>query len=308
MDLYDLMRQAQGGNGFATLGQQFGLGQDQMQQAVEALMPAFASGLQRNTTDPMGMLKFMQALSSGQHAGYYDNPANAFSPAGRAEGDAILGHLFGSKDVSRALADQAFQATGIGQSILKQLLPVIASMVLGGLFKQGRSGSNPIIDKILREFGGAVGGGSGRGDNNTRGPLDRYEEEQTRQPESRREQAPPSGQGSNPFGRMLEEMFGGGQKGSAGGSANSGGAAGPLGEIFDQFTRNMPGNQSANQSGSQASDRSGFSQPGADEPAQAPSGLDIFGEMFEPGRKMGDAYQKNVESIFDQFLGGLNRK
>ncbi|MHA1189904.1 MAG: DUF937 domain-containing protein, partial [Alphaproteobacteria bacterium] len=119
MDLYDLMRQAQGGNSFTTLGQQFGLGPDQMQQAVEALMPAFASGLQRNTTDPMGMLKFMQALSSGQHADYYDNPANAFSPAGRAEGEAILGHLFGSKDVSRALADQAFQATGIGQSILK---------------------------------------------------------------------------------------------------------------------------------------------------------------------------------------------
>ena len=31
---------------------------------------------------------------------------------------------------------------------------------------------------------------------------------------------------------------------------------------------------------------------------------DIFGDMFETGRKTRDDYQKGVESIFDQFLKG----
>jgi hypothetical protein len=37
------------------------------------------------------------------------------------------------------------------------------------------------------------------------------------------------------------------------------------------------------------------------------SGKDIFGDMLEPGRRMGEAYQKNMESIFDQFLRGMDR-
>ena len=60
----------------------------------------------------------------------------AFAPQGVEEGNGILGHLFGSKELSRAVAAQAAQATGIGQQVLQQMLPVIASMVMGGLFKQ----------------------------------------------------------------------------------------------------------------------------------------------------------------------------
>ena len=38
------------------------------------------------------------------------------------------------------------------------------------------------------------------------------------------------------------------------------------------------------------------------------SGTDIFGEMFETGRKMNEGYQKNMESIFDQYLDGMKRR
>ncbi len=287
MDLNDILRQSQGGNGYATLARQFGLDQDQMARAIDALAPAFASGLQRNTADPLGMLNFMEAISTGRHARYYDDPQNAFTREARAEGEAILGHLFGSKDVSRALTDQAFQATGIGQSILKQLLPIIASMVLGGLFKQGQSGANPMLEEILRQLGGAKSGRS------RRGPLDRYEDEQARRPTRPRAErtAPPGGAGDNPFGRMLEEMLGG-RRSSEG--ARDG--AGSLGEIFDQFARTMPGKPASG----------GKSGPAGT--PRVPTGRDIFGDMFEPARTMGDAYQKNVETIFDQFLGGASRR
>ena len=65
-----------------------------------------------------------------------DNPA-ALGDAGTvADGNGILGHLLGSKDVSRQVARQAATQTGLGEDILKRLLPVVATMVMGSLSKQ----------------------------------------------------------------------------------------------------------------------------------------------------------------------------
>ena len=280
MDLFDIMQQAGGGKAFQAMASQYGLQPDQVQSAMEAFMPAFSTGLQRNTADPMGFLKFMQAISTGQHANYYDDPQSALSGLGIDEGNAILGHLFGSKDVSRAVADQVNAATGIGQSILKQMLPVIASMVLGGLFKQSRGGGNPILETIIEQM---TGGGASPP---AKGPLDRYEEEEAER-ESREASPAPGGFGDNPFGRMMEEMMGGGA---------TGGGQNPWGRMMEEM---LGGGAKAGQERPQ-------------KPAAAPktpqSGKDIFGDMLEPGRRMGEAYQKNMDSIFDQFLRGMDRQ
>ena len=62
-------------------------------------------------------------------------------PATVADGNAILGHILGSKDVSRSVAAQASQQTGIGSDLLKQMLPVVATMAMGYLSKQTASGN-----------------------------------------------------------------------------------------------------------------------------------------------------------------------
>jgi len=80
------------------------------------------------------------------------------------DGNGILGHLFGSKDLSRAVASQAAQASGIGQNVLQQMMPAIAAMLMGGLFKQSTNqlqagsfgASNPlgeIIEQMMRQAG-----------------------------------------------------------------------------------------------------------------------------------------------------------
>jgi hypothetical protein len=285
MDLFDIMQQAGGGRAFQAMASQYGLQPDQVQSAMEAFMPAFSTGLQRNTADPMGFLKFMQAISTGQHANYYDDPQSALSGFGIDEGNAILGHLFGSKDVSRAVASQVSAATGIGQSILKQMLPVIASMVLGGLFKQSRGGGNPILETILEQMTG--GGASQQGaEPPARGPLDRYEDEEAeRERESRKSSPSPGGFGDNPFGRMMEDMMGGGAAG-----------ANPWGRMMEEML------------GGGAGDGQDRPKKPAATPKTPRSGKDIFGDMLEPGRRMGEAYQKNMESIFDQFLRGMDRR
>jgi len=45
-------------------------------------------------------------------------------------------NILGSKDVSRSVASRAAAQTGLGEDVLKKLLPVAASLVMGSLAKQ----------------------------------------------------------------------------------------------------------------------------------------------------------------------------
>lgn len=297
LPLFEMLANAQNGNGMDALSRQFGLNQQQTQAAIDALMPAFSQGLKRNASDPYGVGSFLQAMASGQHAKYFDDASRAFSPQGVDEGNGILGHLFGSKDLSRAVAAQAAQATGIGQNVLQQMLPVIASMIMGGLFKQstgqmqaasGMGGNNPlgeIIEQMMRQSGGMMGGG---------------------QPQQR---APQPSQApdplDNPFGQILKDMFGGGQAQPAPRQpqpqAQSPYGDNPLGKIFEEM---LGGSRAQPDPQPQAR------QP---QPQPNPSGRprnpydDLFGKMFETGSQQRDDYQKGVDSIFEQFSKGMDR-
>ena len=77
MNLFDMLANAQSGQGMDQLARQFGLSQQQTQAAVEALLPAFSQGLKRNASDPYGVADFMSAMASGQHAKYFEDAAKA---------------------------------------------------------------------------------------------------------------------------------------------------------------------------------------------------------------------------------------
>lgn len=301
--LFEMLANAQNGNGMDALSRQFGLSQQQTQAAIEALMPAFSQGLKRNASDPYGVGSFLQAMSSGQHAKYFEDASRAFSPQGVDEGNGILGHLFGSKDLSRAVAAQAAQATGVGQNVLQQMLPVIASMVMGGLFKQstgqmqaasGMGSNNPlgdIIEQMMRQSGGMGGGGMMGG-----GQPQRQAPQQTQSPDPL----------DNPFGQILKDMFGGGQaqqptQRQQQPQAQSPYGDNPLGKIFEEMLGGGRG---------QPDPQPQARQP---QPQENPSGRprnpydDLFGKMFETGSHQRDDYQKGVESIFDQFSRGMDR-
>ncbi|TJW16737.1 MAG: DUF937 domain-containing protein [Mesorhizobium sp.] len=291
--LFDILAQAQNGNGMQALAQQFGLSQQQTQAAVEALLPAFSQGLRRNISDPYGLGAFMTAMASGQHAKYFEDATRAFSPQGVDEGNGILGHLFGSKDLSRAVAGQAAQATGVSQQVLQQMLPAIASMMMGGLFKQT---TDQLTGGQMQAAGGFGSGGN---------PLGEIIEQMMRQAgggaqTSRPGQAPqPQNPMDNPLGKVLQDMFGGGVQQPQGQPQQAPNPYGdnPLGKVLqDMF-------------GGGASQ-----QPQAPQPQTNPSGRprnpfdDLFGKMFETGAQQRDDYQKGVESIFDQFKRGMDRR
>jgi hypothetical protein len=132
---FDLMRQAQGGDGLENFARQFGLSPQQTNAAIAALMPAFAMGLQRAATDPGAMAQLFRVMSGGHFPNFWESPQQAFTPRARQEGKELLDQLFGSDEVSRRVAHQAATFSGVGVDVLQQMLPLVAGIVAGGLAK-----------------------------------------------------------------------------------------------------------------------------------------------------------------------------
>ncbi len=128
-----------GGNTVRQLAQNFGLDESEASSAIASLLPALGQGLFRNAASPGGLAGLLGALTSGGHERYFDRPETLGEEGTIQDGNGILGHILGSKDVSRAVASNAAAQTGIGVDVLKKMLPVVAAMAMGALSKQHSS-------------------------------------------------------------------------------------------------------------------------------------------------------------------------
>jgi hypothetical protein len=155
MNLMDVIMQAQGGGAVRQMAQQFGIGEDQAQSAIGAVLPMLAGAVQQNVQGG-GVEGLLGALQGGNHQRFLDDPHALFSQEGVKEGNGILGHLFGDKEVSRQVASHASAQTGVGADIIKQMLPMVAGLLMGGMSRQ--SNSSGLLGQAL---GAAMGGGSG---------------------------------------------------------------------------------------------------------------------------------------------------
>ena len=153
MNILDAIVNARDGAAVQQLGSQVGLAPDQATAALSALMPALASGFQRNIQSQGGAESLLGALSAGSHRQYIDNPTSLADPSAVADGNGILGHLLGNKDASREVASRAAAQTGLSADVLQRLLPLAATLMMGVFSKQSGSASSPTA-----AIGGATGG------------------------------------------------------------------------------------------------------------------------------------------------------
>jgi hypothetical protein len=141
MNLLDLLNDAGGQQSLGALARQLGLDSSKTSDLVSAVAPALLQGLQKQTMSREGLSNFKSALERGNHQQYLDNPDLLSKAETVLDGNGILGHLFGSKDVSRKVAAQASSATGIDTSLIKQALPLLAGLAMGAVSKSKTSGS-----------------------------------------------------------------------------------------------------------------------------------------------------------------------
>lgn len=288
MNLFDIMQSAQSGQALPNLAQQYGLTMQQTQAALDALLPAFSMGLQRQTRDPYAFGSLAQMMTASPYARFFEAGGYGIPAGAQNAGNDVLSQLFGSREVSQAIAAQAAATSGVSQAILKQMLPVIAAMLMGGLSK---TSSNEGLGGILGQFAEMM-----------RGQMPGM------QP------APQPQMPANPFEAILKGMFG-----QAGGQPQPNPQAAPsdpFGGALGQILGGMFGGMAPQQPEPEPAPRPRSTPRRAPEPEPeeaAPSssangpgsiGLDALNQMFEHGRQIQDDHQNALKSILDAMLGG----
>lgn len=288
LPLFDMMMQAQNGMAMDAMAKQYGLAQEQAAKAVAALMPAFASGFKRNTTNPYDFSALVQAMTSGNYAKYFEDMSSAFTPQGIADGNQVLQQLFGSKEVSRAIAAQAAQLTGVGQDILKQMMPVMADTLMGGLFKQTTgqfSGANA--------FSGTPMGAM----------MQQWLENTGLQPKPQPQPAAmAAAMFDNPFMRAFQEMMGGQKKPEPQAASNP-----FLDNPFTKAMQDMAATYTAQMTGKPTEAAKPVPEAKTPEKEAQESFAAMVNTMFDSGLEVQKSYQKSMEQIFDTYLSASRK-
>lgn len=285
LPLFEMMLRAQNGAAMDSMAKQFNLAQEQVTKAMAALMPAFSSGLKRNTSNPYDFSALMAAMASGSYAKYFEDMSKAFTPQGISDGNNVLEQLFGSKDVSRAVAAQAAQLTGIGQDILKQMLPAMADTIMGGLFKQ-TTGQMP-------EAGNPFSG-------TPMGPMMQQWLETTGFAQKPRT-AQPANLFDNPFTQAMQQMMGG-QAPQQPATANANPFLdNPYAKAFQEMMAGFgaAGGQAGQPAPAPKAATAADKQTAAGQPVPL---MEMMNSMFDSGLEVQKTYQKNMEAIFDGYL------
>ena len=156
--------------GLQSMAKELGISESQAQSGTAALAPAVLGGMKKQAQS--GGMEGLGGLLSKLGGGGMLDSVLASEPTDVGKGNELLGSIFGSKDVSRTVADSASQQSGLDAGILKKMLPMVAMLVAGYVAKAGGSGASQQastgggLGGMLGSMLGGTGGGAasaGRG-------------------------------------------------------------------------------------------------------------------------------------------------
>jgi hypothetical protein len=123
--------------GIEAVARELGVDESQAASGADALMPAILGGLKKQAqTQPAGLEGLGGLLGQLGGGGLLDNVLSP-QPTDVSRGNDLLGQIFGSKDVSRTVAQNASAQSGLAPDLLKKMLPMVAMLVAGYMAKQG---------------------------------------------------------------------------------------------------------------------------------------------------------------------------
>ncbi len=124
-----------GTGGIAAMARDLGVSEHQARVGAGALLPAILGGFQKQARPAGGLGGLLDQLGGGSLLDDVLSPA----PTPVDRGNAALGRVFGSKDVSRAVAQHAAGKTGLDPRMLRRMLPIVMMLVSGYMAKKRRA-------------------------------------------------------------------------------------------------------------------------------------------------------------------------
>ncbi len=141
MNITDLLFEKDNSDAISEFAKNFDIDNSQAKDAISSLANSLSVGLGQSTRSKQGLDNLFDALQTGNHSRYLDDPSLLGRKETSQDGNDILGHIFGNKEVSRHVAKRASKDTGLSSSLLKKMLPIVASMVMAALSKKAIGGS-----------------------------------------------------------------------------------------------------------------------------------------------------------------------
>ena len=114
--------------GLQSMAKELGITEEQAATAANALMPAVLGGFKKQAQTQPGGVEGLGGLLSQLGGGDLLDQVVGQQPTDINRGNAVLGQIFGSKDVSRTVAQNAASKTGLDTGILKKMLPMLAML------------------------------------------------------------------------------------------------------------------------------------------------------------------------------------
>ncbi len=172
MQITDILRQM---GGLKSMARELGISEDQAASGAAALAPAILGGFKKQAqAQPTGLEGLGGLLNQLGGGDLLDNVLGS-TPTDVNRGNDVLGQIFGSKDVSRTVAQNASSQSGLSPDLLKKMLPMLAMLVAGYMAKQRGAGASAaaaepspsggglggLLGGLLRGGGTSSGGGIG---------------------------------------------------------------------------------------------------------------------------------------------------
>jgi hypothetical protein len=164
MKLSDILVQA---GGLQSVARDLGLSENQATAGAEALLPAILGGMKKQAqAQPAGLGSLGGMLGQLGGRGLLDQVLSP-QPTDPSPGNEVLGQIFGSKDVSRAVADNAAAQSGLDSGVLRKMLPLLAMLVTGFMARQaggaGQAQEGGGLGGLIGGLGGLLGGAGAAG-------------------------------------------------------------------------------------------------------------------------------------------------
>ncbi len=141
MDILDMVLASVQGDALGNLAKHNNISPTQTSQVLAQVLPELTAGLQSKVQQENGLASLLGVVGQISHQQYVDKPELITTSDAVQDGNKILGQVLGSKDASRDLASRVASSTGVNDSVIKKLLPMAATLLMGVLGQRGQSGS-----------------------------------------------------------------------------------------------------------------------------------------------------------------------
>lgn len=161
MNMMDILNQA---GGIGAIARELGVDEGTAATGAAALLPAILGGFKGQAQQQPDGLGGLVNMIGGLGGGGLLASVLGAGPSNVDAGNNVLGQIFGSKDVSRAVAADASAKTGLSGDLLKKMLPLIAMAVAGYMAShaggaQAQESGGGLGGMLGNVLGGMMGGG-----------------------------------------------------------------------------------------------------------------------------------------------------